>query len=186
MSVVAEWSCAEEEVALATGRALLFQLRGHTYAISVDFVSKVIELADISLVPGAQPWLVGVVVHDYLPYPLIAPAKLIAADESGVGSPSADAELTRAIVVKSAHGNVMIGVEQLVTISELAANSRVEVNRPEFPQPYVEYVCRADENLIGVISVPQLLQAAALSKAPLLKVPLLKVPLLKVPKGSTL
>lgn len=159
--VVARWSSLSDERARSTGRALLFQLNGATYAISVDFIDKVIELAEVTPVPRCNPWTVGVVVHDSLPYTLVDP-RFFLQPETVVSS----AALQRAILIKSAHGNVLIGVEQLVTISELADRARVEGRRPEFPPALIDYVCRSETSLVGVLSIPRLLRAAGQAQEP--------------------
>jgi chemotaxis signal transduction protein len=153
---VASWWSLAQERGLKTRRALLFQLGGITYGIAVEFVEKVIEVSDITPVPRGAAWTVGVVVHDLLPYPLIDVRRFLQ-PETTVGH----ARLPRAIVINSAHGKVLLGVEQLVTISDLGGHSRVEAPRSEYPSEYMEYVCRSDAALIGVVSVPRLLLAAS-------------------------
>lgn len=152
--VSTRWTAREQECLQATRRALLFQLNETTYAISVEYVDKVIELQDVTPVPGSPSWVAGIVVHDLLPYPLIDPRVLLQSRISGSGA------LNRAVVIKSAHGNVLIGVEQLVTISDLTVRPRVKVTRQEFPAPLIEYICKSDNSLVGVISMPDFLKAA--------------------------
>lgn len=167
-AVTAEWSAENEELANITQRALLFQSHGTTYGISVDFVSKVIEIDVLTEVPGAPPWLLGSTVFEFLPYPLIDPARLLQHNRSGSELITDSLKPQRAIVIKSAHGRVLLAVERLVTIAELTAHMRVNVERPEFPVAFMEYVCRAEEKLIGVISIPKLLQAAVTGESPAL------------------
>ncbi len=154
VQVSTRWDARDEECMQVTRRALLFLLSETTYAINIEHVDKVIELQQVTPVPGAPLWVSGIVVHDMLPYPLIDPRVLL--------QPAAarNEALNRAIIIKSAHGNVLIGVEQLVTISDLALRPRINATREEFPAPLIEYICRSDNSLVGVISVPGFLKAA--------------------------
>lgn len=157
-SLSVSWSVLDEERSHRTERALLFQLGGATYGISVEFVERVIELQDITPVPGALAWVSGVVVHELRPYSLVDPRYFLLPDIEDHREP-----LRRGVVIKSAFGNVLLGVEQLVTIADLKIRPRVDTVRAEFPANFIEYTCRSDESLIGVIRVATLLQAAAQS-----------------------
>ncbi|MEM7255767.1 MAG: chemotaxis protein CheW [Pseudomonadota bacterium] len=159
-AMTVSWSALDDERSHRTERALLFELGGAQYAMSVDFVQRVIELQDITPVPGAQPWIAGVVVHELQPYSLIDPRFFLRPDLTDHRD-----ELRRAVIIKSAHGNVLLGVEQLITISELKTRPHIDIARAEFPARFIEYTCRSDETLIGVINVAELLQAAAESAA---------------------
>ncbi len=157
--VNATWSARADELAHTTGRALLFSLGETTYALSVDFVERVIELPAVMPVPRAADWMIGLAVYESMPQPLIdlryflQPQRLAAnSDEQTMPG--------RAIAVNCAHGKVLLAVDQLVTISDLSNRSHVVTSRPEFPEQFIEFTCKADETVVGVVCIPKVLHAA--------------------------
>ena len=157
--VKATWSAQADELIHTTGRALLFSLAETTYALSVDFVERVIELPTVTPVPRAGDWLRGMAVYESMPLPLIdlryflQPQRLVEnSDEQMLPG--------RAIAVNCAHGKVLLAVDQLVTISDLSDRSHVATSRAEFPEQYIEFTCKADETVVGVVCIPKVLQVA--------------------------
>jgi chemotaxis signal transduction protein len=160
--VIATWSAKADELTHQTSRALLFLLGDITYAISVEYVERVIELPAVVAVPRTSDWLTGIAVYDSTPLPLIDPAHfLLTSAGTGGNREQAQSVAGRAIVVSCAHGRVLLAVDQLVTISDLANRQHVSTDRSEFTSEYIEFTCRTDESIVGVVSVPKLLMAAA-------------------------
>lgn len=159
-NVTATWSAQADELMHTTSRALLFLLGNTTYGLSVDYVERVIEVPAVVPVPRARDWLLGLAVYESTPLPLIDPRYFLLSP----GQRSDETVLSlagRAIVVSCAHGRVLLAVDQLVTISDLSGRQSIETDRPEFPDQYIEFACNADETIVGVVSVPCLLKAAA-------------------------
>ena len=160
--VKATWSSTADELTHQTSRALLLLLGDITYAISVEYVERVIELPQVIPVPRTSDWLAGIAVFDSTPLPLVYPGHFLL-PAVGAGSTRAQAQSVagRAIVVSCAHGRALLAVDQLVTISNLSGRQHVTTDRPEFTSAFIEFTCKTDESIVGVVSVPKLLMAAA-------------------------
>ncbi len=158
--VTATWSAQADELTHTTSRALLFLLGNTTYGLSVDYVERVIEVPAVVPVPRASDWLLGLAVYESTPLPLIDPRYFLLPAQKLSEAP-APSLAGRAIVVSCAHGRLLLAVDQLVTISDLSGRQPIATDRPEFPDQYIEFACKADETIVGVVSVPGLLKAAA-------------------------
>ena len=162
--VKAMWSAQADELIHTTTRALLFSLGDTTYGLSVEYVERVIELPSVISVPRASDWLVGLAVYESTPLPLID-LRYFLQPQQFTMKPEDQAMPGRAIAVNCAHGKVLLAVDQLVTIADLSGRQHVVTTRPEFPEQFMEFACKTDETIIGVVCMPKLLLAAGKQSA---------------------
>lgn len=147
------WSARERDAGHRTGRALLFMLGNTTYAVSVNFVRRVLEMPLVAKVAGAQPWLSGMASCEGAAVPLINTRRLLHPDS---GSPSQVCK--RAIVIDSAYGTCLLAVEQINTLSDLSNAKRHAKLPVEYKAPFIEYSCESNGVTVGVIKVASLFQ----------------------------
>ena len=152
-SLSVTWSARELDARHNTGRALLFLLGNTTYAVSVAFVRRVMELPAVVPVAGAKPWLLGMANCEGVAVPLIHTQHLLHPD-SAVSSQTCK----RAIVIDCAHGSCLLAVEQINTLSDLSGSQRHAKLPAEYPAPFIEYSCESNGVTIGVIKVATLFQ----------------------------
>ena len=152
-SLSVTWSARERDAGHSTGRALLFLLGNTTYAVSVAFVRRVMEMPAVVPVAGSQPWLLGMANCEGAAVPLINTQLLLQPDNESSSQPC-----KRAIVIDSAYGSCLLAVEQINTLSDLSTAKRHTRLPAEYPPSFIEFSCESNGVTIGVIKVATLFQ----------------------------
>lgn len=155
-SLSVTWSARERDNGHRTGRALLFLLGNTTYAVSIAFVRRVIEMPSVVPLAGAKPWLLGMANCEGVAVPLIHTQQLLHPDN--VTSMQA---CRRAIVIDGAFGSCLLAVEQINTLSDLSSSQHHTKLPAEYPAQFIEYSCESNGVTIGVIKVATLFQLQA-------------------------
>ncbi len=103
-------------------------------------------------VPGSASWLLGLANHENQPLPLVDVRQFL------LKGPPASA-LSSAIVVECAHGKVLLAVEKIITLVDLAAKPRNALLPDCCTTEYVEYVCEHDDSAVVVVQLASLITA---------------------------
>ncbi len=152
--VTASWSPMQDELNHATTRALIFKVDNQSFAISVDFVEKVLEVPAATPVPGSSEWFTGMVCYETEPVALIDTGYFLYQKRTLANNSS------RAILVNCAHGRLVLMVQRLVTLCDLSARVRMDLPTVEYPASYTEYVCQHDGEAVTVLNLAALLSDA--------------------------
>lgn len=150
----AVWSPKRNEIDHSTTRGLIFLVAGKALAISVDFVEKVLEMPPSSPVPCSSEWFLGMVCCEAEPLALIDVEYFLFQERTNPNTNS------RAILINSAHGRVVLAVQQIVTLCDLSSRKRLAVSQSELPETFTEYVCQDDDGVVTVLSLAPFLIAA--------------------------
>lgn len=157
-TITASWSARAVEQNHSTARALLFELSDTTYAVSVEFVRRVIELPTVVPVAGSSDWLLGMANVDGLALALVDTQSLL--HNKRRASPES---MKRAIFIDSAQGNLLLAVDQITTLSDLSGSQKHRNSPVNYPSAFLEFSCELNGVTIGVLDIVKLFRFASVA-----------------------
>ena len=102
-------------------RALLFESHQQHFAVASKYVARVIEMPNLTPVPGVPSWHCGLAAWQNQPVPVIDPVRYFVP-----GKEKSNDVFTRAIVVSIASSHYLFAVEKVLNLCQLNTQSTLD------------------------------------------------------------